>query len=336
MSKWINNEKFKDFVRKKKEEKSNEPKNNNTNTYYLKWQNPKMGTQDTPKVYKGRFLPDKNGDFYFKYLYHYFKSGDKTYFIKCEKTHGFDKFCPWCFVNQSLWNGNDSDKKKAYRYKRNERFVGNWFIRHDPRDADVSDDQKVCGTVRLYEFPPTIEQKIANELTNDEEGFGYAIFDPEEGHDLQIKVLAKKPDKNNQIWPDYSLTEFSRKKSAIADTKEEIEKIMESVYDLTEYINNMGLSWEAHETILKQEMVWEEVEDEFRKQVGKLKSDENVKEENTEEENTDIDNKEESDLPFEPDTDENETNKNVEESDSGDETDDDSDDEELLEELRNL
>lgn len=286
-----------------------------------------MGTQDTPKVYKVRLLPDKNQDFYLKYFYHFFQTEDKkTYYIKCPKTHGFDQFCPWCFVNQQLYKGTDSDQKRAYRYKRNERFVSNVFIVDDPRDADVQEaEKKVTGTVRLYEFPATVEGKIKNELTNDDEGFGPAIFDPEKGHDLQIKILAKKPDKNNKVWPDYSLTEFSRKPYPIAATEEEINKIMESVYDLTEYIEKMSLSWDSHEKLLKQELVWDDVEDAFIKHVGKSEPSVPADADSSNE------NQDNGELPFDPD---NDNSTNTEDVDNS--IDDDPDDAALIEELKNL
>ena len=271
MSKWVNKDKFKQFVQEKKQE-ANDVKDAPAGNFYPKWKTPTMGTQEKPKIYKSRLVTDPNGDFYLKYRYHFFQSGDSSYYIRCEKTYGLDKFCPWCFVNQSLWKGNSNDKKKAYRYKRNERFVVNAFILDDPRDADVDDEYKVSNTLRLYEFPPTVESKISHELTNEEEGFGPAIFDPEKGHDLLVKVLAKKPDKEGKIWPDYSLTTFSRKATSIADSEEDIKKIMDSAYDLSEYIEQMGMSWEEHEKLLKQELVWDEVEDEFIKHVGKTSS----------------------------------------------------------------
>ena len=81
MSKWVNNDKFEQFKNKKKEEKS-KPDENVGGGFFLKWKNPQMGTQDKPKVYKVRLLPDKNQDFYLKYFYHFFQTEDnKTYYI---------------------------------------------------------------------------------------------------------------------------------------------------------------------------------------------------------------------------------------------------------------
>lgn len=289
-----------------------------------------MGTQDQPKTYKVRLLPDKNSDFYKKYYYHFFQDGDKTYYIKCPKTDDFENFCPYCYANQLLWKGNKEDQQRALRYKRNERFVGNIFVVEDPRDVDKEKDNKVSGKVRLYEFPATVESKIKNELVNEEEGFGPEIFDPESGHDLHIKVLAKKPDAKGKVWPDYSLTQFSRKKTSIAETEEEIKEIMDSVYDLSEYLKSMEKSWEDHEKILKQELIWDDLEETFRKKVsfdaGRIETTDTKKEDKKEEEK---ENNQE-------DTNTEDEKGDSKGTDNTENTDDDLDDDKLMEELDNM
>jgi len=327
MSKWINNKKFEKFKESKKEEKANASDDNGTGNFFLKWKNPTPGTQDSPKEYRIRLLPDKNQDFYTKYYYHFFQTDDKTktYYIKCPKTDNFSNFCPWCFINQQLWKGNKSDKEKANRYKRNVRFAVNAFIRHDPRDSDVKDEErKVTGKVRLYEFPATLEKKISNELTNEEEGYGVKIFDPEEGNDFVISVASKPPDKNGNVWPDYTLTQFSRKQNSIADSEEEVKEIMENVYDLSEYLEKMSMNWESHEKLLKEEMVWDYVEDVFKKNVKKS--------DNDEEKSTKSKNIPENDENHEKSTESEETSVNSENS----ENDDNCSEEDLVEELKNL
>lgn len=270
MSKWIDRSKYEEFAKKKKEEKEKEPASKKVGGgLFLRWQNPKMGDQENPNVYKVRVLPDKQGNFYVGYFFHFFKSGEKSNYVLCPKTFGFDRYCPWCHATQILYKGNQSDKQRAQTYRRNQRYVANVYIVNDPRDASVQDESyKVGGTVRLYEFPATIENKIKNEITDPEQGYGPAIFDPEEGHDFLIKVRAKKPDKYGNIWPDYSDTMFARKPSAISNDEEEIKKIMESVYDLNEYLENLSMSWENHKKLLQQEMLWEDVKSEFLKYSG--------------------------------------------------------------------
>ena len=282
-SKWIDNKKFREFVNQKRKEKNEKP-DPVGDGYYLKWRNPQMGTQTKAKVYKIRLLPDKDGEFYKKYFYHFFQTNEKSYYIKCNKTaDNLDNYCPWCNANQILWKGNENDKKKAYRYKRNERFVCNVFIVDDPRDVDADNEFKVNGKLRLYEFPATIESKIINELTDDEQGYGEKIFDPENGHDLFIKIKAHAPDKNGKIWPDYADTAFSKVPTAILEEKEEIEKTMDSVYDLSKYLKSLDIDWKTHEKLIKQELLWDDIKENFMRNVEDYKESEESEKEESEE-----------------------------------------------------
>jgi len=263
MSKWVNKEKFEEF----KKEREQDTSDDNTGVDYARlYPNPKMGTLNKPKEYHIRLLPDPNGDFYKKYHYHMFESGENWIFIMCPKTYDMNAYCPWCHANQILYKGSSADKKKAYQYKRKEKYVGNIFVVRDPRDADENDpDKKLTGKTFLYNFPQTIETLIRREITDIENGWGYDIFDPENGYNLIISIGAKKPDKNGKVWPDYSLTAFARKPSAIANSEEAIEKIMETRQNITEYIDNSMFDAETHKKYLKAEMLWDDVEEQFVK-----------------------------------------------------------------------
>jgi len=263
MSKWLKKDSYEMFANEKTKEAEQEQE---VGGFYNKWKNPKMGTVDKAKEYKVRLLPDIENGFYKKYMYHGFKSGETFKYFLCEKTHGMDKFCPWCEATKMLYQGNESDKRKAGEYKRKERYVSNVYIVEDPRDAEIKDDKyKVTGKVRLYEFPATVESKIKNEITDTEQGYGMAIFDPEDGYDFILKIKAKPQDKNGKVWPDYGDTMFSRRSSPLADTEEEIEKIMSERYNLDEYIKSLKLSVDEHEKLLKTEMMWDDVGHQFEK-----------------------------------------------------------------------
>jgi hypothetical protein len=274
MSKWIDTKKFEDFKKEREEDKS-EKKDNIT--FARRYPNPKMGTHDKPKEYHLRLLTDPNRDFYKKYHYHMFESGDQWVFIMCPKTKDMDAYCPWCHATQLLYKGSSSDKKKAYNYKRKDKYVGNVFVVKDPRDVDENDpDKRLTGKTFLYEFPQTIETLIRKEITDVENGWGYEIFNPENGYNLIISIGAKKPDKNGKVWPDYSLTTFAKRPSAIADSEEEIEEIMNTCQDISEYIDKSMLSPEEHKKYLKAEMLWDDVEDQFMRhmQIGEEKTEE--------------------------------------------------------------
>jgi len=261
-SKWIKAEKFEEFRGERESDNSTEKQI----TYARRWRNPQMGSQQKPNEYQIRLLPDTDGNFYKKYFQHVFQSGESWNYILCPKTNGLDNYCPWCAASQLLYQGSTADKKKAALLKRREKFVSNIFVVHDPRDANESDpEKKYAGKTFLYEFPSVVEQQIKKEITDTENGWGPVIFDPEDGHNMLLRVGAKKPDPNGKVWPDYSQTSFTKKASSIADSSEEVEQIMSTVQSITEYLENSTWSPEQHETLLKSEMLWEDVQSDFER-----------------------------------------------------------------------
>lgn len=258
MSKWLKKEEYEMFAGNKAKE-AEQAQDDTVGGFYQKWKNPTMGTQEKANEYKVRLLPDPVSGFYKKYMYHGFMSGEKFKYMLCPKTHGLDKYCAFCEATKILYQGNESDKRKAKDYKRKDRYVSNVFIVDDPRDATVKDEKyKVNGTVRLYEFPATVESKISNEVTDTEQGYGLSIFDPEEGFDFILKIKAKPKDNNGKEWPDYGDTIFARRANAIGEGAA-LDAIMESRVDLDKYIDSMALPVDELEKLLKAEMLWDDV-----------------------------------------------------------------------------
>jgi hypothetical protein len=261
MSKWINDDLFGQFQDQKKEEKER-PKGGVRRSDFV-WQTPEKGTETVAKVYSGRFLPDPNGNFYKQYYYHMYRSGDKWQFVICPKTDNFENFCPFCTVTSKLYMGTAADKKLANNYKRKRKYVGNFFIVDDPRDADRDDEHKVNGTSKLYEFPNKVEMKLKEEITDHDNGLGAAIFDPsEEGFNFILKVQATKKDEHGNSWPDYGNSTFSRRPTALG-TDAEIEEIMKSTIDINEYIDGLKKTDEEILKLLKDEQLFELVQSEL-------------------------------------------------------------------------
>jgi hypothetical protein len=263
MSKWVNTEKFEQF----KEERANDTTEKKSDvTYARKYKSPTMGTQSKPKEYHMRLIPDMKGNFYKKIYFHMFQSGETWNFIMCPKTEYFECYCPWCQLTQLLYQGGAADKNRAQAYKRKEKFVGNNYVVKDPRDADEQDKDKwLAGKTFLYEFPATIEQLIKKEITDIENGWGFKIFDPEDGHNLIVSIGAKKPDKAGKVWPDYSLTTFAKKATPMCD---DIEAAMATTQDIMEYVKNSLKTPEEHAAILKSELVYDDVKDQFERHMG--------------------------------------------------------------------
>jgi len=264
VSKWISKDLFNDFQKEKKAE-ADKPTNYGMSRSEVIWETPQKGTQEKPKIYEGRFLPDKKEGFYKKYSYHMFQSGEKWMFLLCPKTYNFENYCPFCSATSKLYQGSASDKKMAYNYKRKEKFVSNFYLVNDPRDAERDAEKKINGTVRLYEFPGKVEMKLKNEVTDAKEGYGFLIFDPgEDGHNFILKVLATKQDKNGNIWPDYSSSSFSRSSESLG-TDSEIDKIMESRINIDEYIKGLEKTDDEVVQVLKAEMLWDLIKDEWNR-----------------------------------------------------------------------
>jgi hypothetical protein len=261
MSKWIKKDLFESFQKEKIEEKDT-----STGGFIrsnLLWETPDKGTLEQAKIYEGRFVPDPNGEFYKRYYYHFWQSGESWVFILCPKTDDFKNYCPFCSAVSKLYNGTAQDKKHAYNLKRKEKFVGNFFVVKDPRDSDRDEEKKVVGKIKLYEFPSVVEKKLKNEVTDRDEGYGMQIFDPSEnGRNFILKVMSTKKQEDGKTWPDYSSSTFSRSQSAIADSEDEIDALMQTCTDLVAYVKSMETQLDKQVQVLKNEFLWELVETE--------------------------------------------------------------------------
>ena len=267
MSKWVNDDLFGKFQEQKKEEKATPT--GGRSRMEMVWQTPEKGTDSVPKVYKGRFLPDPKGNFYKQTYYHMYRSGEKWVFTICPKTDNFDNFCPFCSVTSKLYMGSPADKKMANNYKRKRKYVGNFFIEDDPRDAERDDESKVNGTVKLFEFPAKVEMKLKEEITDSDSGLGISIFDPgKEGFSFILKVLSTKKDEKGNSWPDYSNSKFERSPAPLGSDRD-IDKIMKSCYDIDEYVNGLRRTEEELIKLVKDEMLFDMISDEYEQLMRK-------------------------------------------------------------------
>jgi hypothetical protein len=278
MTKWVNKALFDKYVETKEKEEE-EKKPGGMFRSNMVWRTPQAGTVDKPKVYEGRFLPDKKGNFTKKYYYHMFRTGETWVHYLCPKTENFSHWCPMCSITSKLYMGTQKDKTAANNYKRKVKHAGNFYIIDDPRDAEAKEpNHKVANTLRIYEFPDKVESKVKMEITDKREGLGYKIFDPgEEGYNFILKVKSTKPDQSGKTYPDYSDSVFSRKASALGSDAD-IKKIMETTFDLDEYIQSLKIPIENLITALKTEMLWDMIESDWTANMGRAEAAKPVKE----------------------------------------------------------
>lgn len=265
MSKWIKGkqELFEKFKEQKKKEVESQPAGPRRSD--ITWKTPEKGTIEKPKNYQGRLLMDPNDEFYKSYGYHMYKKTDgKWAFALCPKTYGMENYCPVCAAVTRLYKGNKDDKKLAYQYKRKTKHIVNFYIIKDPRDVEAeSEDEKNTGKVLVYDCPTKIESKIRQEMGGDEYSAGIKIFDPgKDGYDFIVSVTATKPQDDGKVWPDYSNSKFVPANKPLG-TDEEIEKIMEQRHSLEEYIKVMERTDEELLQMVKDEMLYELIEQDY-------------------------------------------------------------------------
>lgn len=250
-----------DLFKQFKDEKNVEVVTNNRSD--LVWRTPEKGTEDNPKTYQLRFLMDPKDNFYKSYHYHMFYSNseEKWQFILCPKTFEFSNYCPICAAVSKLYLGSKDDKRVAYQFKRKQKHCCNVFIVNDPRDADKIEEERSTGKVLIYEFPTTVEKKIKSEQNDSQFGAGMNLWDPgENGFTFILKVGSTKPvqeegPNRGKVFPNYDNSKFSSKASAMLDSDDAIEQVMEDRHDLDSYLKGMVRDNEHIITVLKKEML---------------------------------------------------------------------------------
>jgi hypothetical protein len=270
MSNWIDQDLFKSFLQE--EEKASEQKPSagprRTDIVYPTF---KRGEDENSFLeYVGRLLPNINSTvpsfaFKVKFHYHMFQQGEKWIFVLCPKTWDIDAYCPFCSASMKLYNsGVSTDKKRAPRYYRKDKFAVNYYCKSDPRDS--SREEKLAGKVWVLEFPSVLNSKITAEQKEGENTRGLHIYNPgKDGYDIIVRVKSTKPSKDKKVFHNYDDSTFGLKATPLAKTDEEIQTIMDSRHDLVEYIKSMERTPTEIVEILKEEMIWEMVKADFKK-----------------------------------------------------------------------
>lgn len=190
----------------------------------------------------GRLLPyERDGQMKFleTFYHHYFESvrGDGWTFLACPKNGGdWEAHCDFCETMVAHYKEHGSDN--IYNaYKRKRKYKVNFCCtevkvldKYTVSDGDLGMWKEVIGQVIVLDMPYTLKEKIDNALGDDD--IGLDIFNPLDGYDIRIKVSLKKTD--DEEYPDYTLTDFSRKKTALEG---ELRDILGNCADITEQID---------------------------------------------------------------------------------------------------
>ena len=197
------------------------------------------GTEWYPKVDKSgngtaviRFLPAAPGDEipWVRMFSHAFKGKGGWYIDLCATTIEAD--CPVCTRNTELWGtGKPEDKavvqgtgKDNPGAKRQLKYVANVLIISDPSDKSNE------GRVFKYKFGQKIFDKVQDAMAPEFEGDEpINPFDFWAGANLRLKI------RNLDGYRNYNSSVFEAP-SAVSEDDEELKKIWESQYSLSELI----------------------------------------------------------------------------------------------------
>lgn len=258
MSKWFNNKKFSDFVNKiKQDEEASENSKQSFGKMFPKYSQP----YDTS--YTLRFLPAlKDNDpeeFTRKIFFHSIQSqSDGSWkYIVCPWTYE-EKRCPICRIVSKLYASSENeDHEIAYKLKRQQKWISNVYVVHDPRDSNKDNEEdKTTGKVKVLEFGKQIYTKVKNASDlNSKTGVGAGVIDPEDGYEFILKVVKKKE------YPNYEESDFSRKSSPLADSDEKIKEILDNVHSLEDYKESKKTSIDDIMKFLEDEMLIDYLED---------------------------------------------------------------------------
>jgi len=173
--------------------------------------------------------------------FHLIETGSGWKYVTCLSTYG--EVCPICSVSRKLFMGDAQDKAQAQKLYRAAKKVCGIYVHQDPRDANRdNDDDKTTGRVMRLEYKKQIGDIIKIAGSDDEEkGIQDGIIDPSKDGYNFLLVVKEKITKNKQTgkeerYPTYAESCFSRKASPLAETEEEIEKILDSMFSLDEFL----------------------------------------------------------------------------------------------------
>lgn len=181
-----------------------------------------------------RFLPPYNdGDLPFeKYYEHFMKKPDGRWIVAEACGRSFGKPCPLCERASRFYNSGDKEHYRLAKAKATYLF-----------NILVIDD-KACpennGKVFMVKLGATVYNAIIGAMNSEFEDEARQPFDLYAGHNF-IYRSRKDPAKGGQIA--YDKSKFEDVLTPVAKTDAEIERIMEQMHDLKQYVKDAAAKW---------------------------------------------------------------------------------------------
>jgi len=172
-----------------------------------------------------RFLPSPDTDVPFVSVFsHSIKGPGGWYIENCPTT--LKQECPACKANSALW---DTDPDTVRKRKRKQNYYSNILVIKDPANPENE------GKVWLYKYGKKVHDKIMEKIQPGEDSIDepVMVFDYYDGADF--KLIIKKIQVGAVKMPNYDTCQFDA--PSPLGTDEEIEKVHNSLFGLTEFVS---------------------------------------------------------------------------------------------------
>lgn len=204
--------------------KNNQETNTPSNNKFL----PKLLKGEQKSIYKVRILPnifDKKSPPWVQANVHIFKNSDnKTVYEFCPSTFNAKNYkCPICEFSKFLFKKGDKiseDLARSYWIKK--RWFVNVYVKEDPRKGE----ENQAGKVLIWEFGSKIFDKLVEAVTT----HNLYFWHPTDGFDFSVII------KQVSGYQNYDLSDFSRKASPLAESTDEINRILNGSFNLQDVI----------------------------------------------------------------------------------------------------
>jgi hypothetical protein len=227
-----------DEIRQKLQQQKQEQESGKKGTFDNTWKfKPDLPKDKSKIAFKIRILPNvHNPDAAYPWIsapFHMYRKPDgKFIYALCpslndSKEKGVKNPCPFCEKAAALFKTQDKmDDDLAHKMYKKQRFFLNVLVIEDPRVGE--ENQK--GKVLVYEYGKKVQEKLEDAMMEQK----IDIINPLAGHDFTLVI------KRQGEFTNYDSSSFSIEKTPISKDEAEMNKIFDSIHNLSEKVLARG------------------------------------------------------------------------------------------------
>lgn len=235
-----------DKIRQKLLQQKQEQESGKKGTFDNSWKfKPDLPNDKSKIAFKIRILPNVHNPAaaypWISAPFHMFRKADgKFIYALCpslndNKEKGVKSPCPFCEQASALFKTQDKiDEGQAHKMYKKQRFFLNVLVMEDPRVGEENQKDKVL----VYEYGKKVQEKLEDAMMEQK----IDIINPFAGHDFNLVI------KRQGEYTNYDSSSFSIEKTPVCKNEDDMNKIFESIHNLTEKV--LGRGPQTYEALL--------------------------------------------------------------------------------------